>query len=47
MNELSDKTKFPIENFDIINIQEEEKTFTLKNEHNTDMIDRFNKRFGL
>lgn len=45
---LSDtETNLPIENFDIINTQEEEKTLTLKNEHGTDMIDRFNKRFGL
>lgn len=41
------ETNLPIENFDIINTQEEEKTLTLKNEHGTDMIDRFNKRFGL
>lgn len=37
----------PKENFEVVIPKEKEKTLTLKNEHSSNMIDSFNKRFGL
>lgn len=44
---IKNEMNTPKENFEVVIPKEEEKTLTLKNEHSSNIIDSFNKRFGL